>query len=57
MIIICGYFLSQKIKNENSESYYLNRDSEADFGEYTNIIHANPQHEKERKKQNMSLPI
>lgn len=45
------------MKMENTESYYLNRDISDNLGEYKNIIHPDVHQQKERKKQNMSLPI
>lgn len=57
MMILCGFFFSRSMKMENTESYYLNRDISDNLGEYKNIIHPNVHQQKERKKQNMSLPI
>lgn len=56
-MIICGYFLSKKIKNQNTESYFLDKNSYENLGEYKNIIHPEPHQENERKKENMSLPF
>lgn len=57
MMILCGFFFSRSMKMENTESYYLNRDISDNLGEYKNIIHPDVHQQKERKKQNMSLPI
>lgn len=57
MMIACGFYLSRSMKIGNTESYYLNRENDEQLGEYKNIIHPDMHQEKERKKQNMSLPI
>lgn len=57
IILICGFFLSQNIKNEKMEAYYLDHNLEEDFWEYTNIIRTDAHAENERKKHNMTLPF
>lgn len=56
-MIICGFFLSKKIKNQNTESYFLDKQTFENLWEYKNVIHPDAHQENERKKQNMSLPF
>lgn len=56
-IIVWGFFLSKKIKNQNTESYYLDKQIEENFWEYKNIIQSDIHQENKRKKQNMTLPF
>lgn len=58
IIIVCGYFLSQKMKITNTDMYYLDHEHQNPLGEYQDLFsESNTGNKEKQKEKNMSLPI